>query len=75
MTVDISLMTGEGERPGPQGYVVDAGRRATFIANDYVTDYHVSALVASRGGGVVRERAMYGPGRIWSHSSVGHARR
>ncbi len=75
VTVDISFMTGEGERPGPQGYVVDAGRRVTFLANDYVTDYHVSAMVTSRGGGAVCERAMYGNGRAWAHASVGHARR
>ncbi len=72
VTVDLTLMTSSGElKPeGLQGVVIQPGTRRTFRLNDYVTDYDVSTRVDASGG-VVCERAMYGPGHTWSTGSIG----
>jgi hypothetical protein len=72
-TINVDFMTSAGPVPGPQGFVLDAGYRVTFKANDYTSDYNVSTMVASQGGGVICERAMYGNGRTWAHDSIGYA--
>ncbi|MBN2027954.1 MAG: hypothetical protein JW854_14490 [Actinobacteria bacterium] len=73
VSIDLFFMTSTGPVPGPQGFVLDAGKRVTFKANDYTSDYNVSTMVTSEGGGVICERAMYGTGRTWAHDSIGHA--
>ena len=71
VTVDLTFMTSAGPQDGPQDAIVEAYSRRSFNAGDYVTDYDVSTVVDSSGGGVVCERAMYGNGRAWAHDSVG----
>ncbi|MBC7253919.1 MAG: S8 family serine peptidase, partial [Actinobacteria bacterium] len=72
VTVDLTFMTGNGPVPGPRGFTLPANSRATFLANAYVPgEADLSTRVTSEGGGVVCERAMYGPGMAWAHDSVG----
>ncbi len=73
VTVDLTLMT----EAGPQnptaltGVTIPANSRQSFNLADYVTTYEVSTLVASKGGGVVCERSMYGKDRTWGTCSIG----
>ncbi len=71
VTVDVNFMTGAGPKPGPQDFPIPANSRVTFKANDYVTDFNVSTMVTSVGGGVICERSMYGNNRTWAHDSIG----
>jgi len=70
VSVDLTFMTSQGERPGPQDFPLKAGSRHTFKLNDYLVDWEVSTRVEASGP-VVCERAMYGNGRTWAHDSVG----
>jgi hypothetical protein len=69
--IDVTFMTGSGAVAGPQGQVVGGGSRLTLLANDYVSDYEVSAMITSSGGDIVCERAMYGNSRTWGTDSIG----
>jgi hypothetical protein len=71
--VDFTLMTGGGEmKPQElQAQPVAGGSRRSFLLNTYVSTYDVSTKVTSEGGNVICERAMYGPGKMWAHDSVG----
>ncbi len=71
VSVDLTYMTSTGTVPGPQDYIIPAGTRHTFKANDTVTDWDVSTMVSSTGGEVICERAMYGNNRAWAHDSIG----
>ena len=70
--LNITFMTPGGAVPGPRGFVLAPGYRASFLVNGYVADYNVSTLVEA-GRPVVCERAMYGAGRAWAHDSIGFA--
>jgi hypothetical protein len=56
---------------GPQDFPVAAGSRHSFDLSEYVKDWNLSTQVASTGGDVICERAMYGNERQWAHDSVG----
>ncbi len=72
VTVNVTYMTGRGPVPGPQGVVLPGNSRCTFLANHSVPNCtDVSTRVTSEGGGIICERAMYGPGMSWAHDSVG----
>jgi hypothetical protein len=71
VTVDVNFMTGTSAVPGPQDFPIPGNSRVTFKANDFVTDFNVSTMVMSDGGGVICERAMYGNNRTWAHDSIG----
>gem|GEM_PF-1726250 len=72
VTLDLTFMTGNGPVPGPQNFTLPGNSRATFLANNYVPgEADLSTRVTSEGGGVVCERAMYGPGMVWAHDSIG----
>jgi hypothetical protein len=73
VTVDLTFMTGAGPVPGPQDYPIAGNSRTSFNVGTMVTDFNVSTQVTSTGGKVICERAMYGPGRVWAHDSVGYA--
>ncbi len=75
-TVTLNLQTGEGLRSPAelQGVTIPAGTRRSFRLNDYVTTFNVSTMV-SASGGVVCERATYGPGRTWAQASIAYAPR
>jgi hypothetical protein len=72
-SVDITFMTPSGPVVGPQDFILAPGRRTSFRAGDYVTDFNVSTMVQSQGGEVVCERSMYGNSRTWAHDSIGYA--
>ncbi len=74
--VTLSLQTSEGPRSPAElkDVIIPAGTRRSFRLNDYVTTYNVSTTV-SASGGVVCERATYGPGRAWAQSSIAYAPR
>ncbi|MBC7230424.1 MAG: hypothetical protein H5T74_08560 [Actinobacteria bacterium] len=67
--VDLAFMTGSGPVAPPelQDYVIAARSRHSFNINAFVTDYDVSTMVTSEGGGVIAERALY-----WNDKSGGH---
>jgi P pilus assembly chaperone PapD len=73
VTVDLALMTGEGEGKPPelQGQILAGNSRRSFPLHDYVTTYDVSTRVTSSGGEIICERSMYGPARAWATCSVG----
>ncbi|MBN2027955.1 MAG: hypothetical protein JW854_14495, partial [Actinobacteria bacterium] len=71
VSVDLTFMTSTGPQDGPQDFVIPAGSRVSFNACSCVTDYNVSTLVTSEGGGIICERAMYGGIRTWAHDSIG----
>ncbi len=73
VTVDLTLMTGGGEINPPelQNRTIDGGSRSTFLLNPYVDTFDVSTRVEATGGEVICERAMYGPGHVWAHDSIG----
>jgi hypothetical protein len=75
-TVTLNLETSEGLRSPAElkGVIIPAGSRRSFRLNDYVTTFNVSTMV-SASGGVVCERATYGPGRAWAQASIGYAPR
>ena len=75
VTVSLTLMTDAGEKKpeGLQDQQIPSGSRRSFPLHSYVNTYDVSTLVTSAGGDIICERAMYGPGRIWAHDSVGYA--
>jgi hypothetical protein len=54
-----------------QDVLIAPTSRKSFKVNDYVTSYNVSTYVEASDGGVVCERAMYGPGKGWAHDSIG----
>jgi len=72
VTVDLTFMTGSGEKEGPRDFALPGNSRTTFKVNDYVTDYNVSTRVEATGD-VICERAMYGNNRTWAHDSIGVA--
>ncbi len=74
LTVDLILQTSSGEqRPaGLQGKEIPAGSRSSFNIGEHWRDWDVSTKVVASGE-VICERAMYGPGRMWAHDSVGYA--
>ncbi len=72
VTVDLTYMTSSGPVAGPQDFVIPAGTRHSFNVAETVTDYNVSTVVQATGG-VVCERAMYGPDRVWATDSIGFA--
>ena len=75
--VEVTFQTREGEVAPAQLSDVTVGARSrwTLKVNDYVpNNYDVSTRVRVKGeGGVICERAMYGPGRQWAHDSIGYA--
>jgi hypothetical protein len=74
VVIDIMLLTDTGmvTPPALQGVTLPAWTRASFPIHAYVTTYDVSTFVgATSGGGIVCERAMYGPGRQWATDSIG----
>jgi hypothetical protein len=73
VAVDLTFMTTSGPMDGPQDFVIPAGSRASFNICPCVTDYNVSTMVTSEGGGIICERAMYGGNRTWAHDSIGYA--
>jgi len=73
VTVDLTFMTGSGSVPGPQDFPIAGNSRTSFNVGTMVTDFNVSTQVNSSGGNVICERAMYGPGRMWAHDSIGYA--
>ncbi len=72
-TVSLALFTDGGYIPVPelQNVRLPGLTRQTYRLNDYVSTFNVSTKVTTGGGGVVCERAMYGPGRVWATESVG----
>ncbi len=71
VSVDVNFMTSTGNVPGPQDYNIPGNSRVSFDVSNYVTDYNVSTKVASTGGDIICERAVYGNGRQWGHDSIG----
>ena len=73
VTVDLTFDTAEGQVAPPelQGVYIPAESRLSFNAGSFVTSYNVSTTVASHGGEVACERALYGNGRTWASSSLG----
>ncbi len=73
VTVNLTLMTDTGEeKPSAlRNQPIDPYSRRSFPLHNHVSTYDVSTLVTSVGGDVICERAMYGPGRLWAHDSVG----
>ena len=72
--VDVTLYTGTGAVRPPElrGVTILPQSRATFHLNAFVTSYDVSTEVREdAGGGIVCERATYGPGLAWAHASLG----
>jgi hypothetical protein len=71
--VNLKFQTDTGEKviPGLQGVEIPATSRSSFYVNDYVTTYNVSSKVEATDGQVICERAVYGPGRVWAHDSIG----
>jgi hypothetical protein len=74
LPVDMNMMftSGQGEVQGPSETIPGKTRR-TYRANDYVTAGDVSTTITSSGGGVICERAFYGPARNWATTSPGSA--
>ncbi|NPV60145.1 MAG: hypothetical protein HPY75_10820 [Actinobacteria bacterium] len=70
--LNITFMTPTGAVPGPRGFVLAPGYRASFPVGSYVTDFDAATLVEADRP-VVCERAMYGPGHVWAHDSLGFA--
>jgi hypothetical protein len=71
--VNLNLMTESGpvNPPELQGVAIPANSRRSFNLGDYVTTYNVSTVVTSAEGyGLLCERSMYGPGRVWAHNSI-----
>lgn len=73
VSVDLTLMTGQGALNPPQlqGQLLNPQSRRSFPLHVYITTYDLSTLVKSYDGAVICERAMYGPGRVWAHDSIG----
>ncbi len=69
--VDVILALGTSSEYIAVDDQVPANSRRSFRLNDYVTDYNVSTTVMAAGLPVVCERAMYGPGGVWAHDSIG----
>ncbi|MEW6555151.1 MAG: DUF5719 family protein [Actinomycetota bacterium] len=69
VTVDLSFMTSTGlqEPPEWQDIPIAGGTRRSFNLVEHVSDFNVSTRVASEGGGVIAERAMY-----WNGMASGH---
>jgi hypothetical protein len=74
VTVDLTLMTDSGVQypEDLQDQVIAGNSRRSFPIHNYITTYDVSTMVTSEGGDVICERAMYGPGKVWAHDSIGH---
>jgi len=68
--VNVTFTSGQGEVQGPSETIPGKTRR-TYRANDYVTAGDVSTTITSSGGGVICERAFYGPARNWATTSLG----
>ena len=73
VTVDLTFMTTDGPKPGPQDFPIAGSSRQSFKVNSYVSDFNVSTKVESSGGDVICERAMYGGNKTWAHDSIGYA--
>jgi hypothetical protein len=71
--VDLTFMTTDGPKPGPQDFPIAGSSRQSFKVNSYVSDFNVSTKVESSGGDVICERAMYGGNKTWAHDSIGYA--
>ena len=69
--VNLEFQTGQGRVPGPQDETIPANSRRTYYVNAFVTNFDVSTKVTATQGTIVCERAMYGPGRVWGHDSIG----
>ncbi len=74
VTVDLVLQTSSGEqRPeNLQDQEIAAGSRRSFNLGEHITDWNLSTKVEATGQ-VICERAMYGPGRVWAHDSIGYS--
>jgi hypothetical protein len=68
--VRLFYMTEDGEVAGPAVAIGPDSRRTFFVADTVKDRWSVSTQVTSDRP-VVVERAMYGPGRVWSHDSIG----
>ncbi len=74
VTLNITFMTSSGLKPGPTNWPLPGHSRITFYVNQWgISDFNVSTMVKSTGGGVICERAMYGNNRAWAHNSIGYA--
>jgi UDP-sugar diphosphatase len=73
VNVNVKFQTGAGEVAPPelQDMTIEKESRKSIKVNDYVTSYDVSTYVEALNGGVVCERAMYGPNKYWAHDSIG----
>jgi 5'-nucleotidase / UDP-sugar diphosphatase len=73
INVNVKFQTDAGENAPAalQDMVIPKQSRKSIKVNDYVTNYNVSTYVEALNGGVVCERAMYGPGKYWAHDSIG----
>ncbi len=71
VTVDLTFMTSDGSKAGPEDVLIPANSRYSFNLGEYVTDYNVSTRVESSGGRVICERAVYGGNRTWGTDSIG----
>jgi hypothetical protein len=69
--VNVEFQTGQGLVPGPQDQIISPNSRVSFNVGAYVTSYDVSTRVTTTQGTIACERAMYGPGRVWGHDSIG----
>jgi hypothetical protein len=73
VVVSLTLMTDSGSQNPPelQDQRVGANSRSSFPIHSYVSSYNVSTKVEATGE-VICERAMYGPGKVWAHDSIGY---
>jgi|GEM_PF-1025627 len=70
VTVSLTFMTSDGEKPGPRDYSIGANSRSSFRINDYMADWDVSTRVTASAP-VVCERSVYGEEDAWAHNSIG----
>ncbi|MBN2027247.1 MAG: PQQ-binding-like beta-propeller repeat protein [Actinobacteria bacterium] len=68
--VNLSFTSSQGEVQGPVETIPGRTRRS-YRANDYITAGDVATTIMSSGGGVICERAFYGPARNWATTSLG----
>ncbi|MBC7246936.1 MAG: hypothetical protein H5T73_04035, partial [Actinobacteria bacterium] len=74
VTVDLTFQTNEGKKNGPQGFVIPANSRQSFLLNSLHNNLKdISTQVVSHGGEVICERAVYGAGKVWAHDSIGYS--
>jgi len=71
--VDLCFYTEQGKiKPEElQGVEIAGFSRRSFLLNDYIASYEVSALLETRGGEVLCERSTYFRDRSLGHDSIG----